>query len=221
MGLREWLKKKFGKRKSEKSELRKAFEKKRKSERTVTLRKSESLPMPEQVVYSPAVEHPLLTIQDKISRLEEIYKGLSERIERRVATKEDVKEVKELIKEGLEKEENILVGINKLDDRMEQLERKKRELTQKVSTKSQELAEDVKQLEKVERELLLLETDKKILETLSREPLSTIELSEKLGYTRQYLWSRLKEMEKHGLIKKRREGRKTKYFLDENTSTNT
>jgi uncharacterized membrane protein len=210
MGLFDWFKKD----KKERSGLRKAFEEKRESERTVTIQKSESLPAMEHV-YTPTVEHPLLSIQDKMTKLEEIYRSLNEKVDKKLATKEDVTEMRGMLSESLEKSESIMGGINDLDKKIVLFEGRKSELTRKIDTSNYELTQDLGELKQVERTLKLLEADKKVLGVLDSGELSTIELSEKVGYSRQYLWGRLKQMENNGLVKSFKTGRQTKYALTE------
>lgn len=205
MGLIDWFK---GIKKSEKkSELKKSFEK---SERTLTIQKSEDLNPPPEI-YSPTVEHPLLTIQDRISKLEEIYRSMNEKIDKKLATKEDSESIRLLVGQNLDKSEQIMGNLDNLDKKLVLLEGTKGELTRKIDTSTYELTQDLGKLQQVERSIKLLEADKRILEALGRDELSTIELSAKVGYTRQYLWGRLKQMQDDGLVTSFKTGRQTKY----------
>jgi uncharacterized membrane protein len=209
MGLIEWI----GKR------VKRKEKKKQKSERTKTVTKSESLGLEGEKVYSPSIEHPLLTIQDRIARLEEIYRSLNEKIEHKVATREDVEKVRVIVENNSIKEDAILGRVKDLKGELARLEEKKRELTRKVDVSTEELTQNLRELKSVEESIDLLETDKKVLDALKERDSSTIELSESLGYTRQYLWGRLKHLQTAGLVESKKVGRQTKYSVTDNNAT--
>lgn len=235
MGLLDFFRKKEKEKsenKKKKSDFRKAMED-QKSERTVSIQKSESLNIPKEEIYSPTFEHPLLTMQDKLVRIEELYRSLNERVEKQLATKEDVrvlaskedvrvlankedlKDIEEKISESLEKSESIIGGLDNLERKIGLLEQKKQDLSERIDSTTYELTKDLGELEEVEKTINLLEADKKILDILKSKKLSTIELSEELGYTRQYLWGRLKRMQDQDLVESFKEGRQTKYRTKE------
>lgn len=171
--------------------------------------KSESL---QDSMLVPPMEHPLLTIQDKISKLEEIYRRLDEKVER-LATKEDADEIKDMLSESLERGGDLAAVVSRIEERVEFLQEQKRELTRKIDMSTTELTQNLDRLGRVERELELLKIDRDILESLREREMSTIELSQKLGYTRQHLWGRLKRLQKNGMVECFKEGRQTKYRL--------
>lgn len=172
--------------------------------------KSESLYPPDTM--TPPVEHPLLTIQDKVSRLEEIYRHLDEKVEL-LATKEDAAEIKEMVSEGLVRGDDLIGMVSGIEERIRSLQEQKRELTHKIDASTMELTQNIGEVNRVERELELLRIDKKIVDSLKDEEMSTIELSKRLGYTRQHLWGRLKQLQEEGLVKSFKVGRQTKYRL--------
>jgi len=137
---------------------------------------------------------------------------ISEKIDKKVATREDTDELKVLVGQTLDKSNDIIGNITNLDRKLALLDGKKEELTRKIDTSTYELTQDLSNLQNVERSIKLLEADKKILEVLGDKELSTIELSEKLSYTRQYLWGRLKQMQADGLVTSFKSGRQTKYI---------
>jgi len=62
---------------------------------------------------------------------------------------------------------------------------------------------------------------KQLLDTLRKNPSSTIELTTKLGFTRQYIWERLKTLQTAGLVTKVKKGRQTKYSVSKPINTST
>jgi biotin operon repressor len=161
-----------------------------------------TLKEPSSQVYAPTVEHPLLSIQDKMSKLEEIYR----RLEEKVATRQDIAELRELMREGVSKEDSIIRGIEGIDRKIMELHQRKEVLAKKIDVSGEELV-------KVEKELEVLEADKKIINLLSEGDYSTIEIAAKIGYTRQYIWGRLRAMEEGGKVQSLKVGRQTKYKL--------
>lgn len=221
MGLLDFLfkksKKKGDKMELESSELKKSlgerYEQDSGSEKTVILEKMVS---EEPKVYSPAVEHPLLTIQDRISKLEEIYKSLNDKIvviDGKVATKQDIDDLKAMVHEDLARGGDILAGIEGLGDRLESLRKVRSELTRQVDASRDELTRKVDTLDQIDKEIELLECDQKIIESLKQGDKSTIELSKELGLTRQYIWGRMKALQAGKYVKSVKKGRKTKYKL--------
>ncbi|MCD6523023.1 MAG: winged helix-turn-helix transcriptional regulator [Candidatus Diapherotrites archaeon] len=182
-------------------------------EQTIAL---ESLNAPEQRVYSPAVEHPLLTIQDRISKLEELYRSINEKLDvigEDMAKKHDLEDIKALINEDIVKEDRILSGIVDINDRIRELEERKAELTRQIDNTTRQLTQDITELTHVEQTIELLEADKKILDALAKEELSTLELVDRVGYTRQYIWERLKALQEAGYVRSIKKGRRTKYQI--------
>jgi len=158
----------------------------------------------------PPVEHPLLTIQDKISKLEEIYRRLDEKVDQ-LATREDAEEIKDMLSESLERGGDLAAVVSRIEERVEFLQEQKRELTRKIDVSTVELTQNLERLSRVEKELELLKIDQDILNSLKEQEMSTIELSKKLGYTRQHLWGRLKRLQEAGIVESFKEGRQTKY----------
>ena len=182
-------------------------------EQTIAL---ESLNAPEQRVYSPAVEHPLLTIQDRISKLGELYRSINEKLDvigEDMAKKHDLEDIKALINEDIVKEDRILSGIVDINDRIRELEERKAELTRQIDNTTRQLTQDITELTHVEQTIELLEADKKILDALAKEELSTLELVDRVGYTRQYIWERLKALQEAGYVRSIKKGRRTKYQI--------
>ncbi len=176
----------------------------------------ESIAVEQPQVYSPSVEHPLLTIQDRMTKLEEIYKSLNDRIiiiDGKVATKQDVDDLKSMLHEDLMQGDRMLSGIENLGNRLDSLRKVRDELTRQVDTSKDELTRKETVLDQVKTEIELMECDEKILEALSKGDASTIELSEKLDLTRQYIWGRLKELQSADYVKSVKSGRQTKYHL--------
>ena len=171
----------------------------------------------EPKVYSPAVEHPLLTIQDRISKLEDIYRSLNDKlavIDGKVATKTDVGEIKALVHDDLLKGDMVLMGIDRLGDRLESLRKVRNELTRQVDETTRQLTRKEELLESVGSEIELLECDQNILNALKTADKSTIELAKELSLTRQYIWGRLRELQLLGYVSSVKKGRKTKYRLE-------
>ncbi len=224
MGFAQWLKRKLsGKKPKESSQLRRTLEAKYAIEQgmaeaegrtqTITMPKTE---IPAQQIMTPNVEHPLLTIQDRMVRLEEIYRGLNDKImviDGKVATKHDIEDVKGLIGDDLDKGERVLAGIDNISLDILALRAEKEDLSHTIATSSRDIETRKKRLTKVEEQIGLMECDDKILDALGSSDLSTIELAEKLGFTRQYVWERLKELSKVNKVKSVKKGRQTKYVL--------
>lgn len=182
-------------------------------EQTISLNKLET---PEQQVFSPPVEHPLLTIQDRISKLEALYRSINEKlsfINENMAKKGDIDEIKAIMNEDIVKEDKILSGIKGINEQLKTLERRRIELTRQVDDTTRQLTQNIAELTHIERTIELLEADKKIIDALSHEELSTLELVKRVGYTRQYIWERLKALQSAGYVKSIRYGRRTKYCL--------
>lgn len=176
----------------------------------------EEMSMQIPTLYSPTVEHPLLTIQDRISKLEEIYKSLNDRIiliDGKMATKNDISDLKAIMQEDLIREEDILAGIDNLSNKLDSLRKVRAELIRQVDASQDELTRKQELLKSVNQKIELIECDEKIINSLREGDASTIELAEKLGLTRQYIWGRLKELEAGGYVKSAKSGRKTKYHL--------
>jgi DNA-binding transcriptional ArsR family regulator len=212
MGILDWLTKKVSISQTpadlEPSEMKKTFSKRERQEMAlegaISLEKLES---PKTKVLSPPVEHPLLTIQDRISKLEDIYRQLNEKIasvDQKMATRHDIDDVKVLINEDLAKGNKILHGIDSIDSKVDILRKAREELTHDITTSRRKLT-------RVDASLTLLESHQKILAELRSKSQSTVELHRKLGFTRQYLWNRLKELENAGIVEKFRDSRQTKY----------
>ncbi|RLG69010.1 MAG: hypothetical protein DRO11_08325 [Methanobacteriota archaeon] len=220
MGFASWLKKKLLRKKTQRlpepSQLKRAMETKYSTEhgaKTVTLSKMET---PSQQVVSPAVEHPLLTIQDRMSRLEEIYRSMNDKmtvLDGKVATKRDIEDVKSLIGDDLDKGDQVLHGIDALSLDIISLRAEKDTLNQTIEMSAREIEEKRKRLTTVESQIERMECDDKIIQALEGGDMSTIELAEKLGFTRQYVWERLKELSSSGAVKSIKKGRQTKYVL--------
>ena len=221
MGLFDFLKAKDKKQKQKpepvESELKKALsertEQRNSAENTVMM---ETLEVEAPKVYSPAVDHPLLTIQDRISKLEEIYRTMSDRIvimDGKVATKQDIDDLKAMVHEDLARGGDILTGIDNLGGQLGELKKARAELTRQVDTSKEQLTRQVDTLEKIDQKIELLECDQRIIEALREGGMSTIGLASKIGLTRQYIWGRLKALQKAGYVKSVKTGRKTKYQL--------
>lgn len=180
---------------------------------TVTL---ENMVSTEPKVYSPAVEHPLLTIQDRISKLEDIYRSLDDKlviIDGKVATKQDVEGIKAMVHDDLVKGDMVLKGIDGLEERLDGLRKVRAELTRQVDETTRQLTRKAETLDKVDGEIELLECDQRIMDALKSSDKSTIELAKELALTRQYIWGRLKELQALGYVELIKRGRKTKYHL--------
>jgi biotin operon repressor len=214
MGFADWIVRKLTKRKpraggAESSQLKKALESRYTEEEgrsTVTLTKMDT---PSHQMFTPAVEHPLLTIQDRISKLEETYRSLSERlmsVDVKVATKHDIEDVKHLLNTGLKNDDRVLGGIDDLSASIDKLKQEREHLTKSIETSSKQLAQ-------VDQTLQQLECDEKITNALASGDMSTIELAEKLGFTRQYVWERMKSLTTAGKVSSVKRGRQTKYAL--------
>lgn len=184
-----------------------------KVQRSMTL---ESFEQPAPKVYSPSIEHPLLTIQDKLAGLEESYRRIYEKVEsidERVATGQDMEEIRALLHEGLVKEEEIIHGIDGINAKMNSYEEQKVTLEQRIEASTDQLTQDINRLGEIHDKIELLDADKKIMEYLTTTEYSTIELSEKLDLSRQYVWERLKELASAGFVDSKKVGRQTKYFI--------
>ncbi|MBN3037319.1 MAG: winged helix-turn-helix transcriptional regulator [Candidatus Diapherotrites archaeon] len=171
---------------------------------------------PEEQVYSPTVEHPLLTIQDRISKLEETYRSMSHKIDNidvKVATKYDIDELKAIMSEEVMKDDKILDSVTSIDQKIDLLGELKRQLTRQIGQTTNELTHELTQLTHVETGLELLAAHKQLIDALEAEPLSTIELTKRIGFTRQYLWERIKELKDAGYVRSIKQGRQTKYKL--------
>jgi len=225
MGLLGFLfkknKKKEGEKEAERSELKKAFVKgyavEDSGRKAVLL---ENMLSEEPKLYSPAVEHPLLTIQDRISKLEDIYRSLNDLlvvIDGKVATKQDIESIKALVHDDLQKGDLMLMGIGQLGERLDSLRKVRNELTRQVDETTRQLTRKAETLEKIDGEIELLECDQKIIAALEGEDKSTIELAKDLSLTRQYIWGRLKELQALGYVNPIKRGRKTKYHLEKKT----
>ncbi|MCK4327211.1 MAG: winged helix-turn-helix transcriptional regulator [Candidatus Diapherotrites archaeon] len=221
MGMFDFLRKKSKKTKAkptlEESELKKTLSKRHEQKNTPEATMlMESMEVQAPRVYSPAVEHPLLTIQDRISKLEEIYKSMNDRvivIDGKVATKQDIDDLKAMVHEDISKGDRVLVGIDGLGDKLEDLRATRGELTRQVDTSRHELTRQVKALDEIDEKIDLLECDEKIINALGESELSTIGLAEEIGLTRQYIWGRLKALQAAGYVESVKSGRKTKYRL--------
>ncbi len=176
----------------------------------------EDINVKEPKMYSPAVEHPLLTIQDRISKLEDIYRSLNGKLSEmntKIATKQDIKEVKALVSQDILNGEQVIAGIDSLGSRLEKLRTAREVLTRQVDETTRQLTRKAETLSKVDKEISLLECDQNILNALGGGDKSTIELAKELSLTRQYIWGRLKELQAAGYVKSIKKGRKTKYHL--------
>lgn len=207
MGILNWL---FGRRRKKKKKLVKIVKPKEgnlkevsagESERLVVLTSAAALDVP-QKTYSPTVEHPLLSIQDRISKLEELYRGLN----LKVATKQDASDIKNMLEFNTAKVEGVAGKVKSMDEKLDSLQERKRQLTRQLTHQQEEL-------EEVEEEIGLLDADKKILGLLSEGEVSTMEIADKLSFTRQYVWARMKELTNSGKVTSVKRGRQTKYSL--------
>ena len=167
-------------------------------------------------VYSPTVEHPLLTIQDRMSKLEEIYKSINDRIilmDGKIATKQDIDDLKAMVHEDISKGDRVLIGIENLGGKIENLKKARDDLTRQVDASKEELTRKVEAIDAIDEKIEMLECDEKIVEALRGKEMSTIGLAEEIGLTRQYIWGRLKELQKAGYVESVKTGRKTNYRL--------
>jgi uncharacterized membrane protein len=170
----------------------------------------------EPKMYSQAFEHPLLTIQDRISKLEETYRSMNDKlgvINAKVATKDDVNELRGMVKDDIATGDKILDRVEGIDSRLSGLRKARDELTRQVDVSAKRLTQHSETLRKVDEEITLLECDQRIIDSLRNGDRSTIELSSQIGLTRQYIWGRLGELAKAGYVKSVKSGRQTKYHL--------
>ena len=175
---------------------------------TEQLLQKDIMEMPEQRIISPTVEHPLLSIQDKLSKVEELTRIINERLinlDTKVATKEEIKELGKTVKD----EGDRIVGT--IDERLTGLYEKKAELTRQLDMSTHQFTNQLTHLTQIEGNIQLLEADKKILRSLKDKAKSTLELSKDVKFSRQYLWNRLKELEDEGYVEKIKSGRRIKY----------
>ena len=169
-----------------------------------------------QMPVQTALAHPLLTIQEKITQLEEMYKGIDDKLvllDGKVATKRDVSDIKGLFREDLEKEDRILEGVASLHGKLKFLDTRRRDLIRQVDKTTRQLTRQQDELTKVDEARSLLNIDQKMLNLLETKDYSTIELGKELGLSRQYLWQRLKSLEDAGHVRSVKKGRKTQYSL--------
>ena len=222
MGLLDFLKKKRKKEppENDESELKKAlsskYEQDAGDQKTLAL---ERMVIEEPRVYSPTVEHPLMTIQDRLARIEESYRSLNDRIviiDGKVATKQDIDDLKAMVHEDLSKGDRILGEIDNLGDRMTGLRHAKDELTRQVDETKRKVTRQVETLKQIDEEIELVECDQKIVDALKEGDKSTIDLAKDIGLTRQYIWGRLKELQANGYVKSIKKGRQTRYHLLKN-----
>lgn len=222
MGLLDFLKKKRKAKppENDESELKKALSEKYEQEdgerKTLMLG---NMSIEEPKVYSPTVEHPLLTIQDRLARIEETYRALNERIiiiDGKVATKQDIDDLKAMVHEDLSQGDRILGEITDLGGRLTGLRKTKEELTRQVDESTRKVTRNVEVIKKIDEEIELLECDQKIVDSLKERDKSTIELAKDIGLTRQYIWGRLKELQQGGYVKSVKKGRQTRYQLLKN-----
>ncbi len=162
----------------------------------------------------------LLSVYEKLAKLEEITRIIDERImilDAKVATKDSIKEISDILLRISDKNENIFMKIDSINDKLSYLRELRNDIDYKIETTKKEInaLENVKN--KVDMELELLEAHKKIIDALSQNPSSTIDLAKKLGYTRQYVWERLQELKRVGYVDVKKEGRKTVYYLINNS----
>jgi biotin operon repressor len=145
-----------------------------------------------------------------------VYRGINEKIidlDRKVATKRDIEDVKELIHDDLDKGSQVIQGIDNLSLDILALRAEKETLDHTIEMSAREIEEKRKRLNTVKSQIERMECDDKIIQALKLGGMSTIELAEKLGFTRQYVWERLKELSNSGAVKSIKKGRQTKYTL--------
>jgi len=221
MGLFSWLKKKpktpqamvVLESSKLKEELADRDEEKKLKQAAVSL---ERLEQPRTEILMPAVEHPLLSIQDRISKIEELYRridGKLDQLDTKVATKEQVEEVKSLIHEDMAKGDQVLANLSDLEGKIGHLRLARAQIKRKVASTQDQLTHELTHLGSVNSKLTLLESHKKILNVISKHSLGAAEVAQKLGYTRQYVWNRLKELEEQKVVGHKKDGRQVTYFI--------
>lgn len=219
MSLKKWLKKLLEGEESSKKDKEELEGEPNREERsfqrlnTVSIQKESE----DEKVYSPSVQHPILSIQESISRLEELYRRIEDNtriIEENMATQKDAKEIKSSLDEERDYEKELGEKIDNLGKKIETLKRERDEITEEIEESKSKMTRKMGELTKVDKKIELLEADRRIIKALSESSMSTIELSEDLDYTRQYIWERLKELKENEIVKSEKKGRKTKYSLE-------
>ncbi|GEM_PF-4351979 len=158
----------------------------------------------------------LLAIYEKIAKIEEILRIIDDRLvilDAKVATKDEMRDIRQILAETNQNKADLSEKLSLINQKIDILAAKREELS-KLESESKHLAESFnKEAKKVEKTLKILESHRKILEALRNGEKSTIDLANELGFTRQYVWERLQELKSAGFVDQKKKGRKTVYFL--------
>ena len=159
---------------------------------------------------------PLLAIYEKLARIEEITRIIDERLvllDSKVATREDSKEIKEILIENSKNQRDLDSKLQEIDKLIRELKNKEKTYSTALEMATSQINEIKKEKEEISKRIELLEAHKRILELLKEKPRSSLEIAKDLGFSRQYVWERLQELKTAGYVDSRKEGRKNIYYL--------
>ena len=170
-----------------------------------------------QVEFEPETKN-FIPLYEKLAKIEEILRVVDDRLvilDAKVATRDDTRELKGILLDSNNKSDSISQKIDNIQERLSFLLRKKDELDklEQQGEKIMKIAEKRKKI--VENEIKLIESHYNIIDKLKSGPKTTKELALLLNFTRQYIWERIKELEEIGLVKQKKKGRKTYYYVAE------
>ncbi len=219
MGIRKWLIRALGGKIEERDQ----------NDKTSDKAKSESSSNKEPVRYrdtalifkemekSESSDKSIIGVYEKLAKIEEILRIIDERLlllDGKVATREDSRAIMDILSENSKNQDKFLSKLDEINLKLDVLSKVREKIDESIEKTEKHLDELKETEKKVRVQMELLETHKRIIEKLSERPMSTIELANSLGYTRQYVWERLQELKSAGYVDSRKEGRKTLYYIN-------